>query len=125
MATVAQKAAAQERREKMKALADHVAALTEDQRLALIQEVGLVTSITGHPMSPKNTCMLALQNAAVSVVGGFRQWLDAGRCVRKGEKALAIWVPVEFKKGEDTDEKKTGFVIGNVFDVSQTDPIEQ
>ncbi len=67
------------------------------------------------------------------MVGGFRQWKDKGRSVRKGEHGLMIWVPTgKGEKAEDgapvpaaeagaEKEKRAGFIMGTVFDVTQTD----
>lgn len=62
-------------------------------------------------------------------VAGFRAWLKLGYCVRKGEKAIRIWVPIAPSKaklaawkeaGADPDSKpRTHFKLGPVFDRSQ------
>lgn len=60
---------------------------------------------------------------------GFRQWQAVGRCVKKGEKAFPILVPLKGKrKGVDPetgDEREVHFVYGfssaPVFGVEQTD----
>lgn len=56
---------------------------------------------------------------------GFRQWVQAGRKVKKGSKALRILVPC-FKtvENEETGEEKQilrGFVAGPVFRVEDTE----
>src|SRR5208282_4903090 len=87
-------------------------------------------------------CLMQIPGA--SMVGGFRQWLKLGRCVRKGQHGASIWVPAGARKadsppagaGEDAHDAgvagegsggsdRTRFVIGTVFDVSQTDEIQQ
>jgi len=68
----------------------------------------------------------------VTIVGGFQQWREQRRAVRKGESALAIWIPRKDKEdpnrqpGEisSPDLKEMQFFMGNVFDISQTQPIE-
>ena len=134
----AQKQAAQERREKFRALAAKVAEMSPEQRAALVARCGAVVTIEGRPCSPVNTCLLLTQNPAASVVGGFRQWLNAGRCVKKGEKGLTLWVPLRKPEssqdsgedsnaaaGEDGGEKsKSRFIMGAVFDISQTQEID-
>lgn len=56
---------------------------------------------------------------------GFRQWLEAGRCVKKGEKAFIILSPCMKKVvDEDTGKEKTvlfGFRGMPVFGFGQTD----
>src|SRR5262245_46008722 len=92
----------------------------------------------GRAPSPFNTCLVLNQLLTASKVGGFRQWKDKGRSVKKGEHGLMIWVPTG--KGEKTDDgetvpvpeteagadgekpKRAGFIMGTVFDVSQTEP---
>lgn len=63
---------------------------------------------------------------------GFRQWLDAGRAVRKGEKAFPILAPITVKtttKDTDSGEERTGYrVVGfksvPVFGLEQTDVVD-
>jgi hypothetical protein len=56
---------------------------------------------------------------------GFRQWLEVGRCVKKGEKAFFILSPCMKKvEDKDTGEEKValaGFRGTPVFGFSQTD----
>lgn len=66
---------------------------------------------------------------ADSRVAGFNTWRELGRCVRKGEKGLAIFAPCTYRpKGEDNDDAPTtrpkvlrGFRVAYVFAESQTD----
>ncbi len=44
-----------------------------------------------------NKIFMALADTGLAM--GFRQWLDAGRCVIKGTKAFHIWVPYISKDG--------------------------
>lgn len=119
-----QKAAARERREKLAAMAKQIAAMSPEDRAALAAQG--VATIEGHALSLKNTLLLVMQRAQVSVVGGFRQWQAAGRVVRKGEKALALWIPVSRKETNDDGEETVnpGFRLANVFDISQTEEME-
>ena len=93
----------------------------------------MIVTVSGHVLSPRNTVLCYFQQEGVSIIGGFRQWLKEGRCVRKGEKGMNILVPCNPKKGDAADqagdsEQTTGdrvfFVAGTVFDVSQTDEVE-
>lgn len=135
--TPEQSAKAAERRDRFKALARTVAAMSEDQRAEIVARCGAVVTCEGRPLSFLNTCLILSQDARASVVGGFWQWKRAGRRVRKGESALSLWIPTA--KGDagasepasaDIEapadgEKKGGrarFIIGTVFDVSQTEP---
>jgi len=130
-ATPAQKEAAQERRKRFRELAKQVADMPEADREALAAKIVGIVTVEGHVLSLHNMALLALQNPHVTIVGGFRQWINAGRAVRKGEHGLMIWVPISKPKdGVEVPDgaeapTETRFLIGTVFDVSQTDEIEQ
>lgn len=131
----ARKNQAEARRNAFKELADKVAAMTDEQRAQIVDRCGAVVSITRAPLSINNTVLILTQLPTASVVAGFRQWLDAGRCVMKGQKGLALWVPLAHGKddGQPDDAQADGeagekkprarFVMGTVFDISQTCPI--
>lgn len=130
-ATPEQKAAAAERRERMRKLAKQISAMDERERQMMVVNHGSVVTIRGHSLSVHNSCMLIYQCNRVSVVGGFRQWKTAGRSVRKGERGLSIWVPLgndgpELPADDDAEDKggKPRFALGTVFDVTQTEEIE-
>lgn len=136
--TEEQKARAAERRDRFKAIAQAVAAMSDAERLALVSKLGAIVNCEGRPLSMFNACLLVTQFPTVSMVGGFQQWKRAGRCVRKGERGLSLWIPKH--KGGDaeggpadashggepiSDSKEDGrtrFLMGTVFDVSQTEP---
>jgi hypothetical protein len=138
--TAEQKAKAAERRDRFRALAKAVAEMTDAERAALVDRCGAVVTIEGHPLSFFNNCLVLSQNPGASVVGGFAQWLRAGRAVRKGERGLGIWVPVGKSKGDDALAAGAGeqtadadgndgagrprFIMGTVFDIAQTDEVE-
>lgn len=73
-----------------------------------------------------NTILIAMQMPTATHVASFRSWRrDFNRYVRKGERGIAILVPMLVKeKDGDADEERrrlVGFRVGYVFDVSQTD----
>ena len=82
-----------------------------------------------HAHSLANPLLVAMQCPTATRVAGFRAWLKLGYCVRRGETALRIWVPVPPSKkaleawkaaGADTrDKPRTHFKLGPVFDSSQ------
>ena len=92
-----------------------------------------------HNYSLNNIHFLKMQNPNVSQVASFNKWkTDFERTVKKGSKALKIWVPYQvktkisanqnelsFSPSENGMEEKevtvTRFKLGNVFDVSQTE----
>jgi antirestriction protein ArdC len=82
-----------------------------------------------HRYSLRNTLLIALQAPHATQVAGFRRWLELGRCVRKGEKAIRIFAPVRYRQrnaeqanAEESEPQLVGFRLAAVFDVSQTDP---
>lgn len=119
-------------KERMREIAAQVARMSEEQRAAIAASLPVVT-IEQHAISPRNTCLIALQTEApVTIIGGFRQWLAHGRAVRKGEKAIYILRPCQrgAKAAPDqeaaAEDGETGglfFMPVPVFDVSQTDEL--
>ena len=92
-----------------------------------------------HNYSLNNIHLLKMQNPNVSRVASFNKWkADFDRTVKKGSKALKIWVPYQVKTSIPVHQKEldftpvenemeqkeiivTRFKLGNVFDVSQTE----
>lgn len=85
-----------------------------------------------------NKILIWIQNRNATHVEGMRTWREQfGRRVKKGAKAIKIWVPYQKKeKGssqeedaprvdQNVDETKqlTRFRIGHVFDIADTEPI--
>lgn len=123
--TAQQEAATQERKARFKELSKKLAALTKEQREALSKAAGRIVTIEGRALSPRNTILCYWQREGVTMVGGFRQWIKAGRCVKKGEHGMSILVPCGAGR-KDGDEEATEvrfFVGGTVFDISQTAPL--
>jgi antirestriction protein ArdC len=122
-ATPAQKQAAAARRDAIATLAKKAAALPTEERAAML--AGEVRTIEGHALSPKNQILLIMQRPSVSFVGGFQQWKKAGRQVRKGEKSLALWIPIAGKKADEEsgEDSRPLFRLASVFDITQTDAI--
>lgn len=122
-----QQAQSEARRARFRTLAQRIAELSPDERTALAARMN-TTTIEGHAVSVHNACLVAAQNPAATILGGFHQWLKAGRQVRKGEHGLMIWAPrmVGRTRGDEltdaTPGERRGFIMVTVFDVSQTDP---
>jgi hypothetical protein len=102
---------------------DHLATLLDaghsEQLTALLKTMGRF-----HRYSFNNICLIARQRPAATHVAGFHTWRALGRCVRKGEKGIAILAPIVRRKDFDAaDEEKhvAGFRAAYVFDVAQTD----
>lgn len=132
--TPEQQAARDARKAKQKELFARLAKMNVIERAQLAQTLPIVTC-DGHALSVANMCLIALQgHAHATVVGGFRQWLRHGRCVRKGEHGATIRVPAGKRPADGSDESGAAktedagdsvyFVAGTVFDVSQTDEVD-
>jgi antirestriction protein ArdC len=131
-ATPEQAARTEARRTQFKALAQTIAALSPDERIALAERMP-TTTIEGHRLSVHNACLVASQNPSATMVGGFHQWIKAGRKVKKGEHGLMIWAPTmrrdraaeeQAETAQDVrNARRAGFVMVTVFDVSQTDVV--
>ena len=64
-------------------------------------------------------------------VASYRKWQELGRQVQKGAQSIGIFVPMIKKVEEENQhgnveerDKLIGFKVGNVFDISQTEPFE-
>jgi antirestriction protein ArdC len=127
-ATEEQKTKAKERREHTRQLSKQIAAMTPEQQAELSSRT-LICNTEGKPYSLHNQFLIMLQGGTSStMVGGFHQWLKLGRCVRKGQHGYAIWFPTKGKEATDAiceEGKDTFFLLGTVFDVSQTEEIEK
>jgi hypothetical protein len=136
--TAEQKARAAERRERFAKLAKMVSEMSDEQRAELVSRVGAIVTVEGRPLSVHNSCLILTQFPTASVVAGFAQWKNAGRSVKKGEHGLAIWVPTgRGSTAEPTaadvagaaegegEQKRPGFVMGTVFDITQTETEEE
>lgn len=129
--TPTQQAAHDERKAKQREMIKTIAAMTNEQRAQLASRI-LVTNTEGHVYSATNQILIAYQMDSATICAGFRQWIKAGRQVRKGEHGLSIWIPSSPKEdpnkqpGEMTlKDLETHFFMGTVFDISQTDPITE
>lgn len=86
-----------------------------------------------HRYSANNILLIHVQRQDATRVAGFSAWRKLGRFVRRGEKGIAILVPMTLRRSLDeagngvgTEDVATarpilGFKPGYVFDVSQTD----
>lgn len=121
--------------EKIKAFASQISTMTEQERADIAARMPVLT-IAGHVISARNTVLLSMQSTEPhTIIGGFRQWIEAGRCVRKGEKAAYILRPV-IRKGKEGKEDESNadkdsedgarfFVSVPMFDVAQTEELRE
>ena len=125
--TAEQQAEKEQRKARFNELCANIKKMGDGEKANWLREAGAVITIEGHALSPRNTILCYFQRPGVTMVGGFRQWLNKGRCVRKGEHGLSILVPCSHTSKSETGEETTGdtfFVAGTVFDVTQTDELE-
>jgi hypothetical protein len=126
--------AAEARRAMLTELANQASAMTPEELKAFLP-VDVMT-IESKPLSPKNTYLVLNQLKTATIVGGYDQWKNAGRFVRKGAKSLGIWVPLKPRAAAPStppttptpdDDKKPAFrfKFASVFDISQTEPMKQ
>jgi len=86
-----------------------------------------------HRYSLSNQLLIAVQAPDATHVAGFHAWLQLGYCVRKGESAIKIWMPIAPGRkqlqawreagGDASDKPRTLFKLGSVFDVAQVSPL--
>jgi antirestriction protein ArdC len=117
------------RKEKTKILVQKLNALSEEDKAKLSSY--LIRSITGKPYSQRNQMLIAWQagmdNLSPTICGGFKQWLEHGRAVKKGEHGAYILYPVGNLKEDDPEEEAepTHFFSAVVFDISQTEELKE
>ena len=112
--------ATQEKKDKFTAAMAALAAMSQENREALLIKMGAVTTCDGHVCSVTNSILLWYQNPDVTVIGGYRQWLALNRQVKSGEKCVYIFVP-RVKTLEGEDKISVRFSTAPVFDISQTE----
>jgi len=82
-----------------------------------------------HRYSFANTLLIMTQRPDATLVNTYPRWQALGRQVRTGETAIKIFYPRQRKIEEELPDEEgstdryvlSGFGIGNVFDISQTD----
>ena len=98
--------------------------MTPAERERLAMSLGGITTIEGRRLSIFNSCLVLSQRPA-TIVGGFQQWRRAGRIVHKGEHGIAIWIPTGTEAEPDHEDERQRFILGTVFDITQTDEIKE
>jgi antirestriction protein ArdC len=89
----------------------------------------LRTSRRFHRYSFQNQVLILQQRPDATWVAGYRGWLQLGRQVRQGERAIRILAPcftvMESRAGEEVPPPTVlSFRVARVFDLSQTDGTE-
>jgi antirestriction factor ArdC-like protein len=119
------------RRAQMQAVTKQLAALSDEERAAMAQRIGVILTCEARALSPWNCCMLAFQRPDATVVGGFQQWKRVGRKVKKGERGSYIWIPLGTRETDGAGQPQTAmpderrFKMVAVFDLSQTEAMEE
>ncbi|KGT73707.1 hypothetical protein MA20_42940 [Bradyrhizobium japonicum] len=118
-------------KEKARQLAQQIANMTDEQKAQWLARVPILT-IDGSALSGNNQLLAALQCQTATMVGGFQQWIAAGRVVQEGQSALYIFAPTGARKAEASapsneagaaeaaEAPTVRFVMVPVFDVAQT-----
>lgn len=110
------------RKERTVQLVQKYKSLTQQEIETLSQFV--IVSIEGNrAYSLRNQHLIAMQLNNPTICGGFHQWSERGRKVKKGEHGALILYPVGVKKDAEEDEEPTHFFSAIVFDISQTEEI--
>jgi len=65
------------------------------------------TAAKFHRYSFGNGILIARQRPDATLVAGFNRWKELGRCVRKGEKGIAILAPMVGRKCSDEPRHPT------------------
>lgn len=114
-----------ERKERIKELRTRLANLTPQEQESLSSR-GLIATVEGRTLSFHNTLLVYLQSNGVppTIVGGYKQWRNAGKQVRKGEHGYMIWFPVGDKTDDGDIIDAHTFYTGTVFDISQVEAQE-
>jgi len=74
-----------------------------------------------HSYSVGNRLLVWSQRPGATQVASYKSWKSRGRCVRKGEKGIAIICPIIITDKRTEEKVLVGFKIGHVFDVAQTE----
>ncbi len=109
---------------RIKSIREKILSLSDQEREAL-SSISIPT-IEGRFLSKHNVMMIVFQfSFTPTVVGGFKQWLKAGRSVKKGEHGAIILFPVGPKDDQGNLEEAERFYSATVFDISQTESISE
>jgi hypothetical protein len=120
--------AKQTKREQLKQYAQKLKSLSEDEKTQLMKGL-LIKNIEGRELSPTNQMLIIMQCQQATVVGGFNQWKQQGRKIKKGECGSVIFIPIRKNKEDESgnpldDTQLSHFICGNVFDITQTEEIK-
>lgn len=112
------------RSEKVAALKEELAEFEEELDEEMRAE--MYARVQGY--SERNIMLIVMQRPDATEVRGFKAWLAVGRVVRKGESGIQILAPAGKQEKDENDpnsKERMFFRIAHVFDITQTDAIEQ
>lgn len=115
-----------ERKKKISEIRNRLAALSPIELEAMKKNLTMVT-IEGRSLSAKNQMLIAAQSnekEQPTVLGGYRQWQRTGKQVKRGEHGYLIFIACGPKDNEGDIKDVSYFAMGTVFDISQTEPVE-
>jgi hypothetical protein len=117
------------KRDHIQAVSKLAKALVEKAEKDVLTKADIEAAVGSfHAYSFYNCAMIRVQCPKASLVAPLKEWPSHGRKVKKGEHGLLILYPVWSKAAADIEESDGGrssyFGAGNVFDISQTEPIE-
>src|ERR1019366_6718145 len=123
----------QERAERRRADREFARQAVEQLRSSEGWQRWLATRQRFHSYSLGNQLLIAMQRPAATHVAGFRAWLKLGYCVKRGERAIRIWMPLppsrkqlqawEQAGSDHAKRPRTRFKLGPVFDQGQVGPL--
>ena len=108
-------------------IAEQVEALRESETWARF----LTFAQSFHRYSLGNLLLIFAQRPEATHVAGYRTWQKLNRQVRKGERGIRIFggrdvrTTVENEKGEEEEQRRVRFFPVSVFDMAQTDLIDE
>lgn len=68
--------------------------------------------------SVRNAILITAQNKDATMLASFDDWKADNISIQKGAKGISIMVPDEYRRRDGSPA--TGFIVGKVFDISQT-----
>jgi hypothetical protein len=89
-----------------------------------------------HNYSFHNRILIYIQRPDATRVASFKKWKDLNRQVKKGSKSITVLAPIfdksnnkdgeeNLENGNEDDKRVKGFIGVNVFDISDTVPIDE
>ncbi len=123
----------EERDERRRADREFAREAVEGLRTSEGWQAWLATRRHFHQYTFSNQLLIAMQHPEATRVAGFRTWLKLGYAVRRGQRAIRIWMPITPSRkrvekwvhaGSNADDKpRTYFKLGPVFDREQVEPL--